>query len=104
MKDFPLPIQHTPIAVTGVKIGDVIALDPTQEEEDVAGARLTVTTNEDGDICAMQKGNIGRLTEADVDHIVEMSIVKGAEIRKILMREGKVPAPVERAPEGRPRF
>lgn len=94
MEDFKLPITHLPIAITGVKIGDTLVLDPTQDEEDIAGARLTVTTDENGEIRAMQKGNIGRLTVEDIDRVVELSIEKGREIRKILMKEGNPPAPV----------
>lgn len=93
MEDFKLPITHMPIAVTGVKIGDHIILDPTQEEEEISGARLTVTTDEHGDIRAMQKGNIGTLTVGDVDTIVRLSRERGAEIRKVLMNEGNPSAP-----------
>jgi exosome complex component RRP42 len=95
MEDFKLPLAHMPIAVTGVKIGDTVILDPTQDEEDIAGARLTVTTDENGDIRAMQKGNIGRLSPEDIDLIVNLSIEKGKEIRKVLMSEGNPPAPAE---------
>ena len=48
--------------------------------------------------------NLRLFTEEDIDHIVGMSITKGAEIRKILMREGKVPASSERSPTGRSMF
>ncbi len=95
MEDFPLPVTHLPIAITGVKVGDNLILDPTQDEEDIAGARLTVTTDENGDIRAMQKGNIGRMTQKEIDTVVELSIEKGREIRKLLMKEGNPPAPTE---------
>jgi len=92
MEDFPLPINHYPISITGVKLGDTTVLDPTQDEEDIAGARLTVTTDENGDIRAMQKGNIGRLSVEDIDRIVELSVERGREIRKILMQEEEAAA------------
>jgi len=95
MEDFKLPIKHCPIAITGVKIGETMVLDPSQEEEDIAGARLTVTTIENGDLCAMQKGNIGRLSIEDIDYIVENSVSNGREIRKILMNEASHPALVD---------
>ncbi len=91
--DFKLPINHYPLTVTGVKIGDTMVLDPSQEEEDIAGARLTVSTDENGDIRAMQKGNIGKLTVDDIDYMVAKSIEHGKEIRKLLMPEGNPPAP-----------
>lgn len=104
MEDFKLPINHMPIAVTGVKIGDTVILDPNQEEEDIAGARLTVTTDENGDIRAMQKGNIGRLTPEEIEGIVKLSLEKGKEIRKVLMSEGNPPAPAETNEAERIRF
>ena len=104
MEDFKLPITHMPIAVTGVKIGDTIIIDPNQDEEDIAGARLTVTTDENGDICAMQKGNIGTLTSEDIDLIVRLSREKGKEIRKVHMSEGTRPAPAETNDAERIRF
>ena len=93
MQDFQLPIKYYPISITGVKIGDTMVLDPTQEEEDIAGARLTVTTDVDGNIRAMQKGRIGRLSVEDIDYIVECCIEKGKEIRKLLMAEEKPSVP-----------
>ena len=104
MEDFKLPITHMPIAVTGVKIGETVIFDPNQDEEDIAGARLTVTTDENGDICAMQKGNSGTLTAEDIDLIVRISREKGKEIRKVLMSEGTRPAPAETNDAERIRF
>ena len=60
-EDFPLPIQHMPISVTAVQIENSILVDPTLDEEKVAAARLTVTTDENGDLRAMQKGLTGAL-------------------------------------------
>ncbi|HUV61619.1 MAG TPA: exosome complex protein Rrp42 [Thermoplasmata archaeon] len=80
-EDFPLPVRHEPISVTAVKIGEHILVDPTYDEEIVADARLTVTTNEKGDMCAMQKGGEGSFTVDEVFKMVEQSKRLGAEVR-----------------------
>ena len=79
--DFPLPVAHEPISVTAVKIGEHILIDPTYDEETVAEARLTVATNEAGNLCAMQKGGEGSLTVDEVLRIVDLSKKLGAEVR-----------------------
>ncbi|EQD52924.1 exosome complex RNA-binding protein, partial [mine drainage metagenome] len=43
-QDFQLPITCKPASVTMVKVGDTIVVDPDLEEEQIATARLTVTT------------------------------------------------------------
>jgi exosome complex component RRP42 len=80
-EDYPIPVLHQPISVTAVKIGKHIIVDPTYEEERVADARLTVATNEEGRLCAMQKGGEGSLVVEEVLQLVENSRKLGAEIR-----------------------
>lgn len=83
-EDFPLPVQHYPISVTSVKIQNGLLVDPNLDEERVADARLTVTTDENGDIRAMQKGLAGKLTFEDVQSAIQTSQRCGAELRKKL--------------------
>jgi len=83
-EDFPLPIRHMPISVTSVQIENSILVDPTLDEEKVAAARLTVTTDENGDLRAMQKGLPGALTLDQVYKVIETSQRLGAEMRKKL--------------------
>ncbi|UCE91269.1 MAG: exosome complex protein Rrp42 [Methanobacteriota archaeon] len=80
-EDFPLPVAHEPISVTAVKIGEHVLVDPTYDEQSVAEARLTVATNENGNLCAMQKGGEGSLTADEVLRIVDLSRTIGAEVR-----------------------
>jgi exosome complex component RRP42 len=54
------------------------------EEELVMSSRLTVTTNRDGNICAMQKGGLGTFTDQEVRQAVKTAIEKGKEIREIV--------------------
>ncbi|MCW3992968.1 MAG: exosome complex protein Rrp42, partial [Candidatus Bathyarchaeota archaeon] len=55
----PLHVSKHPIAVTFAKINDKLIVDPWLEEEQIMDARLTVTTDDDGNVCAMQKGGSG---------------------------------------------
>ena len=83
--DEPLPIKNDPpISCTFVKYGGVIAVDPCFEEEIIAEARLTVATDKNGHIRAMQKGLTGGFTIDEVRKIIKAAIDNGAHIRKIL--------------------
>jgi exosome complex component RRP42 len=82
--DYPLPIQHLPISVTAVQIENSILVDPTLDEEKVAEARLTVTTDENGDLRAMQKGLAGALNLDQIYKCVETSQRLGNDLRKLI--------------------
>jgi exosome complex component RRP42 len=83
-EDFMMPIRKTPISCTAVQIENVILFDPTLDEEKVASARLTVTTDENGDLRAMQKGLRGAFTMDQVKNIIETSQRLGNELRKLV--------------------
>jgi len=80
-EDFPLPVQHEPVSVTMVKIGEHMLVDPTHDEERVADARITVATIESGNYCAMQKGLNGAFKADEVLKATETSSKIGAEVR-----------------------
>lgn len=82
-----LPLLNHPIPITAVKIDGSIILDPSLEEEQVMTCRLTVTTDKDDKICAMQKGGLGVLTPNEVKQIVATAIGKSRDLRdKILSK------------------
>ncbi len=83
--DFQLPIKNWPVMTTFAKIKDVTVLDPSLEEEKVADARLSIYTDQDGHVRAMQKGLNGGFTLDEVKDMVKKSEEKGKELRKILM-------------------
>lgn len=83
-EDFPLPIDHWPVSVTTSKIKDILVVDPSLDEERMANARLTVTTDENGDIRAMQKGLSGSFSYDEVKRIIETAQRVGREIRPLL--------------------
>lgn len=79
-----LPLLKLPISVTVHKVGDLLLVDPTPEEEMVTDARLTVAMTPSGELCALQKGGDATLSTADVRAMVELALRKGAELRKFL--------------------
>ncbi len=81
-EDFKLPILHYPIACTTVKVENTLLVDPALEEEKVACARLTVTTDENGDVRAMQKGLSGSFTLDEIKKIITLSQSIATENRK----------------------
>jgi exosome complex component RRP42 len=75
------PITTIPVSVTAVKIGDSVILDPTAEEEACMDARITITTNSDGNFAAMQKGFTGAFTIEQIRGAAEIARIKGEEVR-----------------------
>ncbi len=83
-EDFPLSTSCTPVSCTAVQIENSLLFDPTLDEEKIAAARLTVTTDETGDIRAMQKGLEGALTLDQIKTIIEKSQELAKDLRKHL--------------------
>jgi exosome complex component RRP42 len=81
----PLPVRKTPVSVTLARVDDILMVDPSAEEEAVMDARITFTTDDDGNICAGQKGEPGTLTPLQVTQAAEIAISKGKEIRKLIL-------------------
>ncbi len=81
-EDIPIPMRDIPVAVTAVDIGGTIMLDPSLDEENIAGTKLTVTSNQNGDVSAMQKSGVHPLTSEQINYIVDIAIEKGKEIRE----------------------
>ena len=80
----PLPLTKHPIAVTFAKINDKLVLDPGLEEEQTMDARLTMTVDDEGNICAIQKGGTGYFTPKQVLEAAKIAKEKAEEIRKKL--------------------
>ncbi|MCD6127947.1 MAG: exosome complex protein Rrp42 [Methanomicrobia archaeon] len=82
----PLPVIKTPVSCTFAKIGDNIVVDPSLNEERVLDARLTVTTEDNGYVCAMQKGGNSEFTVDEIMDCIKKSIKIGKEIRKTILK------------------
>jgi exosome complex component RRP42 len=82
----PLPIKNQPVPVTFAKIGDNILVDPSLEEEHVMDARLTMTFDKDGNICAIQKGGRNYFTLEEILEATKVAQRKTEELRKIVVK------------------
>ena len=80
----PLPMKSHPITVTIGKIAGKLIVDPWLEEESVMDSRITFATNEDGNICAIQKGGSGFFTPQQILDASKIALEKAAELRKKL--------------------
>jgi len=85
-KDYKLPLTDPPISCTSVKYDGIVAMDPCLDEEDTAEARLTVATDKNGHIRAMQKGLNGSFTQEEVKKVIKASIDNGKKIRELLYK------------------
>ncbi|CAD6490222.1 MAG: Exosome complex component Rrp42 [Candidatus Argoarchaeum ethanivorans] len=81
-EDFKLPVRDIPIAVTAVEIDGSIVVDPSIDEGRIAGAKLTVTSNIDGSISAMQKSGVGFFTPEQINYVADVAIKRSEELRE----------------------
>ncbi|MBD3263045.1 exosome complex protein Rrp42 [Candidatus Woesearchaeota archaeon] len=79
-----LPLTKTPIQCTYAKINGSIILDPSKREEDSLDSRLSISILESGNICAMQKGEVGTFTDKEILDLVEKAIKKSKDLRKLV--------------------
>jgi exosome complex component RRP42 len=78
------PLKEQPVAVTVAKVNGKLMVDPRLEEEQVMDARLTMTTVEGGNICAIQKGGSGSFVREEIEQAYAIVREKAAELRKLL--------------------
>ena len=79
-----VPITTIPVSVTMGKIGNHIVVDPNGDEWASMDARVTITSNSDGNICALQKGGRGGFTLEEMIQCGEISVRVGTKIREKL--------------------
>ena len=78
------PITTIPISVTMGRIGEFIIVDPNIDEWGCLDARITITTNSDGNIVALQKGGSDGFTFEQLVKCSELSITVGKKIRDVV--------------------
>jgi exosome complex component RRP42 len=78
------PVKTLPVSVTMARIGDYIVVDPTKDEETCMDARITITTNSAGNICALQKGGEDGFSVDQLFKCSEIALSVGTKIRKKL--------------------
>ncbi len=82
--DQGIDVQEEPISVTVLKIGDHFIIDPDNEEELVAEARLTVALMSNGQLCALQKGGDSALTLDDISKMIDLAAEGSKTLRGLL--------------------
>ena len=85
----PLPINNYPVSVTFAKVDRTLLVDPSLEEEQVMSARLTVTVDKNGSVCAMQKGGLYGFTVDELKRAVGIAVQKAAENRARILAAAK---------------
>jgi exosome complex component RRP42 len=85
----PVPVEKTPVSVTMARIGDRLVVDPNTEEEASMDMRITITTDDDGNICASQKGEASTISPAHVLEAVDTSIKVGKVLRSKILEATK---------------
>jgi len=85
----PVPVERTPVSVTSARIGDRLVVDPSAEEEAAMDMRITITTDDEGHICASQKGEASTISPAQVLEAADISIKVGTLVRAKIMEATK---------------
>jgi len=83
-EDYKLPVNNLPIPVTSLVIDDKFLIDPSRDEMSVGNRTLTITSDKDDNIVAMQKSGGYLLDEELLEEIVEASIKNARKIRQML--------------------
>ena len=83
------PITTIPTSVTMARIGEHIIVDPNAEEWACMDARITITTNSDGNICALQKGGSQGFSVEQLVKCSEIAVTIGVKIREIIKNSTK---------------
>ena len=83
--DKTLDLQKLPIPITICKIGDMLLVDPTAEEEKAVDARLTVTVLDDDKVCALQKGGNASLSVQEIEQMVDLAFKTSKVLRAKLV-------------------
>ena len=83
------PITTLPVSVTMARIGDYILVDPNMDEWSCLDARITITTNSDGNVVALQKGGHEGFTSDQLIKCAEISVQVGSKIREIIKEATK---------------
>ncbi|MBA4454161.1 MAG: exosome complex protein Rrp42 [Nitrosopumilaceae archaeon] len=84
-----LPTTTIPVSVTMGKIGNHIIVDPNGDEWASMDCRITITTDSDGNVVALQKGGNDGFTVDEIVKCSELSIKAGAKIRETLKQAGE---------------
>ncbi len=82
--DFPLPVRNLPVAITSLVVGDKYLIDPTRDEMSVGNRIITITSDKDDNIVAVQKSGSYLLSEQKFYELIDVSVEKAKEVRELL--------------------
>ena len=88
-EESPLPTTTIPVSVTMGKMGNHIIVDPNGDEWDSMDARVTITSDSDGNIVALQKGGSDGFTLEELHQCGDTAVRVGAKIREIIKEAQK---------------
>jgi len=77
-----LQVENYPVAVTVANIGGELVVDPCLDEELAMDARITITIDKEGRVCAVQKGGPGTFTVDQVMEAIDIAREKASELRE----------------------
>jgi len=79
-----VPTTTIPASVTMAKIGGHLIVDPNADEWDCMDARITIATDSDGNICALQKGGSDGFTLEEIKKAGKMAVEAGRKVRETI--------------------
>jgi exosome complex component RRP42 len=82
--DFPLPVRNLPVAITSLIVNDLYLVDPCRDEMSVGNKLITITSDKNDNIVAMQKSGSYLLKEEKFYELIDVSVRKAKEVREIL--------------------
>ncbi|RJS85449.1 exosome complex protein Rrp42 [Candidatus Bathyarchaeota archaeon] len=82
-----LPLINYPVAITLADIDGNLIVDPWLDEEEIMNARLTISFDKDGKICAMQKGGSGTLSPQQIIEAIKIAKEKSEELRGLVVKK-----------------
>ncbi len=82
--DFPLPVRDLPVAITSLVYDDKVLVDPCRDELSIGKNTITITTDQNDNIVSIQKSGPFLLSEKAFEDVLEVSIRKAREVRRLL--------------------
>lgn len=80
----PLPIKNKSILCTVVKVNDQLIVDPSNIEEILMDASVSIGFREDGSLCALQKCGLNTLTTSEVSRAMKIASIRSKELFSII--------------------
>ncbi len=80
-ENYPLPVRDLPVSVTSLIVNNRYLVDPCKEEMSIGDNTITITTDQDDNVVAMQKSGGYLLSEKLFEDVLETSIRCAQKVR-----------------------